>query len=86
MALALEKQYNYYKSHEMEFLQKHPGEIVVISNDLEVSFLDTVHDAYVMGCRAYGLGNFFMQKCVPDPPADKVVLMWERVDKKGEQG
>lgn len=84
MAISLEKQYNYYKAHEAEFLQNHPEKVVVISNELEVSFLDTIPDAYVMGCRAYGLWNFFMQKCVPDPPVDRIVLMWEKVGSKGE--
>lgn len=78
MAIALEKQYNYYKAHEAEFLQNHPEKVVVISNELEVSFLDTIPDAYVMGCRAYGLGNFFMQKCVPSPPVDRIGIIVEK--------
>lgn len=68
MALALQKQWDYYLSKEEEFLKNCYGKFVVINDKLEVVVMDTIGDAYKLGCVAYGLGNFLIQECVEQQP------------------
>lgn len=68
MALALQKQWDYYLSKEEEFLKNCYGKFVVINEKLEVYVMDTLGDAYKLGCAAFGLGNFLIQECVEQQP------------------
>ena len=68
MALALQKQWDYYLSKEEEFLKNCYGKFVVINDKLEVVVMDTIGDAYKLGCVAYGLGNFLIQEAVEQRP------------------
>ena len=82
MALTLEKQYNYYKEHEAEYLEKYYGKVVVISDDLKVCIMETIRDAYVLGCQAFGLGKFFIQKIEREEHPGLIARMWEKVTEK----
>ena len=64
----LDKQWGYYKSKEEEFLKNCYGKFIVINNDLKVYVMDTMPDAYKLGCAAFGLGNFLIQECVERVP------------------
>lgn len=76
MASILQKQYDYYKSKEAEFLKNCYGKFLVINQDLKVYVMDTDADAYKLGCVAFGLGNFLIQKCVErQPEADSLFVM-----------
>ena len=68
MALTLQRQFDFYKAHEEEYLREYYGKFVVISEKLETYFMDTIGDAYQFGCALFGLGNFFIQECVEDVP------------------
>lgn len=63
--LALEKQYDYYVSHEDELLKKFSGMHLVISDDLQVMAFVKPQDAFRYGEEHYGLGNFLLQRCSP---------------------
>lgn len=60
----MQKQWDYYKSKEEEFLKNCYGKFLVINEKLEVVVMDTIGDAYKLGCLAFGLGNFLIQECV----------------------
>ena len=64
----LDKQWEYYKSKEEEFLKNCYGKFLVINEKLEVVVMDTIGDAYKLGCLAFGLGNFLIQECVEQEP------------------
>lgn len=64
----LDKQWDYYISKEEEFLKNCYGKFLVINESLEVVVMDTIGDAYKLGCLAYGLGNFLLQECVERKP------------------
>lgn len=64
----LDKQWEYYKSKEEEFLKNCYGKFLVINEKLEVVVMDTIGDAYKLGCLAFGLGNFLIQECVEQKP------------------
>lgn len=64
----LDKQWEYYMSKEEEFLKNCYGKFLVINEKLEVVVMDTIGDAYKLGCLAFGLGNFLIQECVEQKP------------------
>ena len=61
---ALQKQWEYYKSKEAEFLKNCYGKFVVINDKLEVYVMDTIGDAHKLGCAAFVYGYFFLHECV----------------------
>lgn len=63
--LPLEKQYDFYVSHEDELLAKYNGMHLVISDDLCVMAFVKPQDAFAYGEEHYGLGHFLLQKCTP---------------------
>lgn len=65
---ALDKQWDFYMSKEQEFLKNCYGKFLVINEALDVVVMDTMGDAYKLGCIAYGLGNFLIQECVEQEP------------------
>lgn len=76
MASILQKQYDYYKSKEAEFLKNCYGKFLVINQELKVYVMDTSADAYKLGAVAFGLGNFLIQECVErQPEADSSFVM-----------
>lgn len=82
MALKLQRQYDYYKEHQQEFLAKHYGKFVVISEDLDVTFMDTWDDAVMLGLTAYKEGSYFIEECVESEPLrigrNRILLTKER--------
>ena len=64
----LDKQWDYYMSKEEEFLKNCYGKYLVINEKLDVVVMDTIGDAYKLGCLAFGLGNFLIQECVKQKP------------------
>ena len=48
----LDKQWDYYISKEEEFLKNCYGKFLVINEKLEVVVMDTIGDAYKLGCLA----------------------------------
>ena len=64
----LDKQWEYYKSKEEEFLKNCYGKFLVINDKLEVYVMDTIGDAHKLGCAAFGYGNFLLCECVEDKP------------------
>lgn len=69
----LDKQWEYYKSKEEEFLKNCYGKFLVINEKLEVVVMDTIGDAYKLGCLAFGLGNFLIQECVEEISFDTYI-------------
>lgn len=63
--LALEKQYDFYVSHEGELLEKYNGMHLVISDNLQVMAFLKPQDAFDYGEAHFGLGNFLLQRCSP---------------------
>lgn len=68
MASKLQKQWDYYMSKEEEFLKNCYGKYLVINDKLDAVVMDTIGDAYKLGCLAFGLGNFLIQECVEQKP------------------
>lgn len=63
--LALEKQYDYYVSHEEELLKQYTGKLLVISDGLQVFSFTSPKEAYRFGVQQFGAGHFLLHKCIP---------------------
>ena len=65
MALLLESQYDYYKTHEAELLKRYEGKHLVISDMLQVYAFLSPKEGYQFGVKNFGAGHFLLHKCVP---------------------
>lgn len=65
MALLLEPQYNYYRTHESELLNQYQGKHLVISDTFQVYPFVSPKEGYRFGIQHFGAGNFLLHKCVP---------------------
>ena len=61
----LQKQYDYYVSHESELLQKYNGKHLVIDESLHVYPFAEAKEAYRYGAVNFGGGHFLLQECKP---------------------
>lgn len=65
MKLMLESQYNFYKTHETELLNKYNGKHLVISDSFQVFPFVSPKEGYKFGVQRFGAGKFLLHKCVP---------------------
>ncbi|MCQ2129535.1 MAG: hypothetical protein MJZ08_08935 [Bacteroidaceae bacterium] len=65
MALLLETQYDYYKTHEAELLKQYQGKHLVISDMLQVYPFLSPKEGYQFGIKNFGAGHFLLHKCEP---------------------
>lgn len=61
----LEMEYQYYKSHEEEFVREHEGKYLGIVGQEVVGIFDTELEAYATLKKRYGLGKFLLQQAIP---------------------
>ena len=61
----LEKEFEYYKSHQDELVQKFGGKYIVIIGEEVVGAYDTAIDAYTNAQKEHELGSFLLQHCLP---------------------
>lgn len=61
----IEKDYQYFDQNRDRFMEKHRNKHVLIHNEKEVEFFDTINDAFKYAAKHnYELGNFIIQKCI----------------------
>lgn len=61
----LDKEFNYYKDHQEELVQKYNGKFLAIVGEEVVGVFDTELEAYAEMKRKYALGTFLLQHCLP---------------------
>ena len=61
----LQKQLEYFKSHQDEFVEKYKGKLLVIKDQEVQGVYDTEMEAYTDAKKKFGLGNFLIQHCLP---------------------
>jgi len=62
----LEREYNYYKAHEKELLQRYKGKYVAIVGEKIIGAFGSELEAYAEMKKKYGPGNFLLQHCLPE--------------------
>lgn len=61
----LDREVEYYKANENEFLERYKGRFIAIVGEEVVGVFDSELAAYEDMKKKYGLGNFLLQHCVP---------------------
>ena len=59
----LEKEFEYYLSHQEELAQKYNGKFLVISGEKVVGIYQSNSEAYNEATKSYPLGTFLIQHC-----------------------
>ncbi len=62
---ALEREFNYYLSHQNELVEKYNGKTIVIIGEDVIGAYDSYEEAYCETEKNHELGTFLMQKCSP---------------------
>ena len=58
----LAAEFEFYKLHKAEWLQRHPGQYVVLKGGEVLGFYPAFSDAYTAGARVWGAGTDFLVK------------------------
>ena len=61
----LEREFQYYKDHQKELVEKYNGKFLVITNNKVVGIYDTELEAYTTAKKSYKAGTFLIQHCQP---------------------
>jgi len=61
----LEKEFDYYKTHQDELVAKFAGKYIVIVGEEVVGAYDAAIDAYTKTQKEHALGTFLIQHCLP---------------------
>lgn len=59
----LEKEFQFYKTHQNELVEKYNGKFLVIVGEKVVETYDTELEAYSEAKKGYKLGTFLVQHC-----------------------
>ncbi len=62
----LEKEYNFYKNKQKEFLKKYSGKVLLIVGEELIEVFDDEESAYKKAITLYKLGSFLIQRCAPE--------------------
>lgn len=62
----LDREYQYYKNNQKEFLEKYKGKVLVIKDEKIVGVYEDEVAAYKESVSKYKLGTFLIQKCLPE--------------------
>ncbi len=60
------KDYEYFKAHRDELIEKYPNKFVVIKSCAVVAVYDAFMEAYNETVKTEALGTFIIQQCVDD--------------------
>jgi len=61
----LQKQLEYFKSHQDELVEKYKGKFLVIKDQKVQGVYDTEIEAYTDARKKFKLGTFLIQQCLP---------------------
>ncbi len=61
----LQKQLEYFKSHQEELVKKYEGKFLVIKDQEVQGVYDTEMEAYTNAKKKFELGSFLIQQCLP---------------------
>ncbi|MBM3437200.1 MAG: hypothetical protein FJY07_13405 [Bacteroidetes bacterium] len=61
----LEKEFNYYVSHQKELVEKYSSKFLVIIGEVVVGTYDSFEEALLESQEKYDLGKFLIQHCLP---------------------
>ena len=59
----LNKEFNWYLSHQSELVEKYNGRVLVIVGEQVVGDFNNIDDAYWSSVKKHELGTFLLMKC-----------------------
>lgn len=62
----LDKEYNFFLKNRDHLVKQYKNKFIVIKNEEVVGTYDTEAEAYVKSIEKYNLGEFLIQKCLPE--------------------
>ena len=65
----LDKEFNWYLSHQEELVEQYNGKHLVIRDEKVVGSYNSTLDAYTESKKKYKLGTFLIQLCTPGDSA-----------------
>jgi hypothetical protein len=65
----LEKEFQYFVSHQKELVKQFKGKFLVIVGEKVIGVYNTIEDAYKESLEKYAAGTFFIQECIPGKDA-----------------
>lgn len=63
--MALEKELQFFKEHQLELVKKYEGKFLVIKNQNVTGVFNTEIEAYNESQKKFELGTFLIQQCLP---------------------
>ena len=70
--MKLIQEYNYYRDNKIELNKKYSGRYILINGNKVIGDFNSEIEAYQVGKKQFGLGNFLIQLCSPEEIAPKV--------------
>jgi hypothetical protein len=61
----LEREFNYYLSHQSELVEKYNNKVIVIKGDNVIGVYESEIDAIETTSKEHEIGTFLVQKCLP---------------------
>jgi hypothetical protein len=71
----LEREFEYFRTHQSEFSEKHANQFVVIVGEKTIGFFNTIAEAITNARKTYLPGTFFVELCSSDPAYYHVTLV-----------
>jgi len=65
----LQREFDFYLSHQDELVQKYNGRFLVIRDEQVEGDFDSQMDAYDWATEHFALGTFLLQRCAPGDEA-----------------
>lgn len=65
----LEKEFDYYLSHQAELVKKYNGKVLVIKQNEVIGVFDSEESAYFESQKENAIGTFLIQLCTPGEEA-----------------
>lgn len=65
MGKMLEKEFEYFKKHQVELVKQYEGKFIVIKNEKVIGVYETEIEAYQKTQETEELGTFLIQRCIP---------------------
>ena len=63
--MALEREFQYYRTHQQELVAKYSGKVLAIKNDVVLGVFETEIAAVQEISKQHPLGTFLVQRCEP---------------------
>lgn len=69
----IQKQIDYFATHQQELLDRYSGKAIVIPDSLDVTSFNSLEEGYRYGVKTFGYGNFLLKDCSLRSPQVQII-------------